>query len=312
VPDGESALARAVNIGWENVVVELLGAGANPNVEIPLVGPCLSAAVAKGRKQIVKALVAAGADLGKRATVSIGAFREGRVTSGEHRGDLVVHTPAIARDATPLIIAVRCQDLEMVRLLVGGGANIEDGDGEGLTALAWAVRLGYEEIASYLREKGASEAGTEGNPLHRLYVAATSGDLEELRAALAAGADVNGFVERRGTSYTSLMRAARAGRCDVIQALLQAGADPNLCGRENFGTNVTPLMLAARQGHTSAVGLLLQAGANTDIRIGSIFGHRGGQNAMQQAKDEGHSEIVKLLRAAARSEKSKPQKRSTS
>ncbi len=305
VPDSETALARAVNLGWEQVVVELLRAGANPNVEIPLKGPCVNVAVARGQTAIVKALVEAGADLNKRASVTIGNIHSGRVRMGEDRGNIIVHTPAVAREATPLIIAVRRSDRDMVHLLVDAGADINEGDAEGLTPLAWAVRLKHESIAGYLRSKSADEARLNGNPLHRLYNASVSGDLDELNAAIVAGADVNGSVERRGTSYTALMRAARAGRCDVIRILVQAGADPNLAGRENVETNITPLMLASRRGHKDAVELLLQAGAKTGVRIGSVFGHRAGQNAMQQARDKGRDEIVKVLRTAAKSEKGK-------
>lgn len=297
------ALALAVSNSQEKSVAELLQAGANPDSQVPLQGPCINAAVANGHVPIIKALIAAQANLDRHATVTIGTWREERVTSGERRGDLIIHTPAVAREATPLIIAIRLENLEMVQLLVESGADVDATDGEGLSPLAWSVRSKFKAAEDYLRSMGAVEAGMEGSPLHRLYNAAASGDVAKAQSALASGADANALVERRGVSYTALMRAARAGHCDLIRLLLAAGADPNLVGRENIGTNITPLMLAARQGHKSAVEILLEAGAKADIRIGSIFGHRGGQNAMQQTKDKGHTEIAQLLRVAAKQQR---------
>lgn len=294
------ALASSVGNQQEKSVTELLQAGANPDSLDQWNRPCINVAVANAHVTITKALIAAKANLNRHATVSIGEFREVRVTSGENRGNLIIHTPPSARDATPLIIAIRCENLEMVQLLVEGGADVNATDGDGLSPLAWSVRSKFKAAEDYLRSHDATETGLEGNPIHRLYSAAASGDVEKAREAIASGANANALVERRGVTYTPLMRAARAGHCDLLRLLLAAGADPNLAGRENFGTNITPLMLAARHGHKSAVELLLETGAKVDVRIGSIFGHRGGQNATQQAKDEGHLEIAKLLRAAAK------------
>jgi serine/threonine-protein phosphatase 6 regulatory ankyrin repeat subunit B len=297
-----------VDNNQEKTAAELLQAGANPDAQVPMKGPCINVAVANGHALIAKALIVAKANLDRHATVSIGTFQEGRVASGERRGDLIVHTPAVARGATPLIIAIRLENLEMVQLLVESGADVDATDGDGLSPLAWSIRSKFKAAEDCLRSCGAVETGMEGSPIHRLYNAAASGDVEKVREAIASGADVNALVERRGVSYTPLMRAARAGHCDLIRLLLAAGADSNLAGRENIGTNITPLMLAARHGHKGVVELLLQAGAKVDVRIGSVFGHRGGQNAIQQAKDKGHNDIVKLLRAVTTRKNSKPSK----
>ncbi len=302
----DAALASAVDNGQEKSATELLQAGANPDSQVPMKGPCINVAVANSHVPITKALIAAKANLNGRATVSIGTFQEARVAGGERRGDLIIHTPAVARDATPLIIAIRQENLKMVQLLVESGADVDATDGDGLSPLAWSIRSKFKAAEECLRSRGAAESGMEGSPVHQLYNAAASGDAEKAQEALASGADVNALVERRGVSYTPLMRAARAGHSDLIQLLLAAGADPNLAGRENIGTNITPLMLAARQGHKGVVELLLQAGARVDIRIGSVFGHRGGQNAIQQAKDKGHSDVVKLLRKVTTRKNSKP------
>jgi serine/threonine-protein phosphatase 6 regulatory ankyrin repeat subunit B len=308
LPNGETALARAVDFGHEQIVLELLRAGANPNVDISLGGRCINFAVAKNRLEIVKALIAAGANLEHQSSVIIGELRSGRVGSGGKTGNIIFHTPSEARAATPLIIAARCRNFEMVRLLVSRGANIDGKDGEGLTALEWAKRSGWNELVQFLQHGGATTSEVGGNPLHRLYNASASGNLEEIREALNLGANINESIERRGTCFTSLMRAARTGRCNVINFLLEAGADPNLGGRENIVTNITPLMLAARAGHKNAVKSLLKAGAKADARSSFIFKPRDGEDAVQQAKSKGHFEIVSLIRAAAKVKRTRPKK----
>jgi len=221
------------------------------------------------------------------------------VQSGENRGNIIVHTPVSARNATPLILAVRRENQEMLRLLVEGGADINGTDGDGLTALAWAMRVKFKKAEDYLRSRGANESGLEGSPLYRLYHAAAFGDVDKVRKALEDGADVNGIVTRRGVSYTPLIRAARAGRDAVITILLQAGADPNLAGRESIlSFSTTPLIMAAKHGREEAVKLLLQAGADPEATVQTPFQRSKGWNALQFAKDARHIEVVNLLKGA--------------
>lgn len=57
---------------------------------------------------------------------------------------------------TPLHTAVAFQtDLEVVKILVGYGANIHLKDADGLTPLALAEKYGHFKIAAYLKTRGA-------------------------------------------------------------------------------------------------------------------------------------------------------------
>lgn len=55
---------------------------------------------------------------------------------------------------------------------------------------------------------------------------------------------------------TALHEAARLGRKELVQLLLDSGADPD--PRSGYG--LTPLALAAQMGHTEIMELLLQKG----------------------------------------------------
>jgi ankyrin repeat protein len=68
--------------------------------------------------------------------------------------DVDAQTPG---EDTPLVEAIREDDLAMVRLLVEAGADVNKTStvGSGLKPLKMAERHGNDEIATYLRSKGA-------------------------------------------------------------------------------------------------------------------------------------------------------------
>ena len=115
-----------------------------------------------------------------------------------------------------------------------------------------------------------------------LVEAAGEGDLDEVRARLDAGADVNAAVDGDGSP---LIAAARAGNHAIVTLLLDRGADINL-GVEGDGN---PLIMAAAEGHLEIVDLLLARGADVNAVVPSD------ENALIQASGGGHLDIVQLL-----------------
>jgi hypothetical protein len=98
----------------------------------------------------------------------------------------------------------------------------------------------------------------ESTPGRELLAAARKGDIEAVRRALTAGADLNARGEY---GDTALNIAAEAGKPDIVELLIQSGANIENPG----GADKTPLMNAAFAGHIPVVRLLLAAGA----RIGN-------------------------------------------
>ena len=92
-----------------------------------------------------------------------------------------------------------------------------------------------------------------------LLRASIRGDLDEVRALLAAGADPN---TANWYGETSLHTAALYGYEAIVPLLLAAGADPNAANQ--YGS--TPLHHAATIGYKTIVQLLLAAGANPTLR----------------------------------------------
>jgi ankyrin repeat protein len=86
-----------------------------------------------------------------------------------------------------------------------------------------------------------------------------------------------------------LIRAAEEGHLDLVQRILEAGADPDAKCEEGF----TVLMWAVARGHVEVVQVLLEAGANPDVRS------EKGRTAAEIAAQEGYDEIAGILREAA-------------
>lgn len=100
-------------------------------------------------------------------------------------------------------------------------------------------------------------AFAEHTPQNELIGQAGYGDLEKVKKALAAGADINGVASGR----TALQQAAEKGQTAVIRLLLEKGADPNVTTTYNAET---PLVIAVENADAQALKLLVAKGARAD------------------------------------------------
>lgn len=104
---------------------------------------------------------------------------------------------------------------------------------------------------------------------------AGQGDLAAVKLFLAAGIDPN-----QAEDDTALMAAAREGRIEVMQALLNGGAKVN-----KWSKGYHPLMAAAAGGQSAAVRMLLEKGVEPDAV----------DRAVVAAAEGGNSELLQLL-----------------
>ncbi len=96
-------------------------------------------------------------------------------------------------------------------------------------------------------------------PASGLLEPARTGNLDAIRAGIAARADVD---QRDAEGRTPLYLAAQQGHVDVARALLAAGANVNIADRNAD----TPYYVAALARHAELTGILLDAGAD---RVGT-------------------------------------------
>ncbi len=92
-----------------------------------------------------------------------------------------------------------------------------------------------------------------------LIEAANKGDAEVVEALLDSGADINARDEQ---NQTALHKAASRGHTPVVKLLLERGADVN--AKNLFGQ--TPLLAPLQRGSLETVRVLLNAGADIEAR----------------------------------------------
>ncbi len=104
--------------------------------------------------------------------------------------------------------------------------------------------------------KQGSGSASPGVLKTKLFKAAKSGDVKLLREVLDAGVDVGALDSNK---WTALHEACRYGQLEVVKALLAAGADPNLPHSQN---GFTPMVVAAFEvGHADIIRALVKGGA---------------------------------------------------
>jgi hypothetical protein len=172
---------------------------------------------------------------------------------------------------TTLMHAACYGHVEISRLLLGAGADpdvVAEDFVDGRCALHLALYLGHRDLVDLLEpvtrpevrtlafegvEQRFEDEAEDGQRLSeatvRLFIAAQCPDVEDLRQAIADGADVNAFLRpeasNRDLGRSPLSFAAGRGRPDLVDLLLQAGADPGL--PDHLGR--TAADFAALNGH---------------------------------------------------------------
>ncbi|MGE3277857.1 MAG: ankyrin repeat domain-containing protein [Vicinamibacterales bacterium] len=166
---------------------------------------------------------------------------------------------AASQAPSPVADAAMLNDAETVRTLLKDGADVNDAQGDGMTALHWAAMKGNPELVDMLLYAGANvKATTRLGSYTPLHMAAKIGNGRVIQALLKAGAQVD---EPTATGATPLMLAAASGDVPAVQALLDAGADVNA---KESANDETPLMFASAFDRVDAAKLLIGKGAKLD------------------------------------------------
>ena len=152
-------------------------------------------------------------------------------------------------------------DAAEVRRLIERGADVDDPQVDGSTALMWAVRWDDHETAGLLLRAGASPAAVNEAGATPMRLATLNGAAAMIGRLLDAGIDPDAPLGLHGD--TALMMAARTGRPDAVRVLLDRGADVDRA--ETWG-GTTALMWAVAEHHAEAVELLVARGADVDAR----------------------------------------------
>jgi ankyrin repeat protein len=308
--DGTTALHWAVHRDDLEMVDLLIRAGANAKAANRYGVQPLALAAENGNAVIIERLLKAGVD------------PDAAMPEGE----------------TALMTAARAGKVEALKMLLVHGAHVNAHDSfRGQTALMWAASRNNAEAIRMLIEFGAdvkvrtnnaprstdrrSDSGnTFSSPpptgFTALVFAVRAGQLEAVKALLAAGADVNDTVSN-GESALGL--ACANAHWDVADYLLDKGADPNLAGagwnalhqivrerRPNIGFGTPGPILTGNVDSIDVIKKMIAKGVNINARMtknGMKDGQRNrlnrlGATAFFLAAKNTDVEVMKVLAAA--------------
>ncbi|OAF69856.1 hypothetical protein A3Q56_02387 [Intoshia linei] len=247
------------------VIELLLDAGANINAyceksrDTALSLACSSVKNEKNRSKLVKLILDRGADI-------------------EHRN---------VSDYTPLCLAASDGHLDVIKILLSSGAEINARTGSklGISPLMLASMNGHVEAVEYFLSKGADiHAQIETNKNTALTLACFQGRADVVALLLKAKPNVE---HRSKSGLTPLMEAASGGYVDVCKLLVESNADVNAMPVNS--SRDTALTIACEKGHTKFVDVLIQNHAYLDVK------NKKGNCPLYLACMGGFFEIVKML-----------------
>jgi ankyrin repeat protein len=305
---GESCLMMASRVGQLDAVKALLEKGAAVDgrdsgyQQTPLM-----VASRGGFAPIVKLLIERGAQVNAQTrTGKVPAFRLPASNSGSKGAGIVRGgwpergerdpTPGAK---TPLLYAAREGHIEVVKLLLSAGAEIEKSDADGVTPLLMAILNERLALATFLIETGANVKAVDWYGQTPLFAAV---DIRNL--------DVPGPTRDNGVDRDAAFR--------LVQLILTRGADPNARTKEyppqrrwitRLGslswvdfTGQTPFLRAALAGDVKTMRLLLEHGADPNIPTAGgttpLMAAAGVNWTVSQTFDEGPAALLEAVMLA--------------
>jgi ankyrin len=319
---GETPLMVAARTGSAEVVEQLAAKGANVNARAARGQTALMWAVSQRHPDVVKVLLAHGVDVQARSDTW------SEVMAVPPHGMLEYNRSIPHGADTALLFAARVGDLASAKLLVAAGANVNDADAWGVSAIVLAAHSGFADLVAFFLELGADPNAAEAG-FSALHAAVMRRDEKMAAVLLARGADANLRLKtwtptRRSSKdfnfgpelvgATPFWLAARFSEPGMMRLLVQHGADPKFVHHADYHTeeganhrveDIDPLMAAAGMGGGTPWVVVPRAErealALETVKLAIELGadvhavNPGGKSALDAAKAQKYESVVKFL-----------------
>jgi uncharacterized protein len=307
-PTGETALMMAARVGTLDSVKLLLERGAVVDAaDQAFRQTALMVAVRENHPDVVALLIDRGADVNAATRTgpvpawvlpnSVPGFGHG---VGIVRGGLPDRgsRPPIPGAMSPLLYAARDGRLDIVRMLLGAKAAVDQTDANGITPLIEAITNNHVDVARLLIEHGADVNAADWYGRTALWAAVETRNMDVDNATFVNSIDRGPFI-------------------DLIRTLLEREANPNIRMKEvppirrqflritgslswvDF-IGQTPFLTAALSGDVEVMRLLLEHGADPHIAtVGgttALMAAAGVNWVFDQTYDEGADALLEAVR----------------
>ena len=215
------------------------------------------------------------------------------------------------RGLSPLVRAAKAGQLDQVKALIEGGADVNDAHGgTGTTPLLMAAREGEAGVVALLLSKGADVAAKDSDGSTALLLAAIRGHVDVAKRLVEhwQGKDarlnedtLGTFVDATDTrGYGAVHIGSFFCQNPAFVAYVLEHSRLGVDARAATEKRPTPLLLAAKAGQARCARLLLERGANPRLLT------FGAKSAVDLAEEMGHaalaSEVLRPAMAAAEAE----------
>ena len=188
---------------------------------------------------------------------------------------------------TGLVDAASRGDAAEVRRLLDDGADANERDASGRTAVTAAALGDHVEVARVLIAAGADVDLQDSDRNNPLLVTGETGSVAMLREVLK-GAPNLGATNRYGG--VAVIPASDRGHVDYVREILETDIDVDHVNNLGWTALLETVLLGdGDAAHVEILGLLLDAGADRSIA------DRDGVTALEHARERGYAEMIRIL-----------------
>ena len=184
--------------------------------------------------------------------------------------------------ATPLMEAVKHQNLSITTALLAAGANIDDQTKKGCTALMFAAYSADEAMIQLLCSHGAKPHIESESNETAMSFALKAGNDDAAKALISILGQKSRVDEYEKEHWPAICLAAYYGNYTIVEMLVSIGT--------SIDTRTTALICAAQENHEAVLKLLLSHGASPNIQS-----EKSGATALVGAATRGHTNVVDIL-----------------
>jgi hypothetical protein len=203
----------------------------------------------------------------------------------------VAPSPGEATKYSGLLAAAHRGDLPRLRQILAHGANLEETDSHGRTAVHLATHGGHRDALRLLAQAGANLNRLENDRYDAVTIASVANDEATLAVLLSLGASAKQVTSRY--DGTALIAAAHLGHAGIVRQLIAAGAPLDHVNNLHWTAVIEAIVLGdGDTRHQATLQALIGAGANLQLA------DRHGDTPLQLARARGYTAMARMLESA--------------